>query len=177
MNSTASFMYLMKLTKNVFLRVRQPGYHINGSILLQTVDESAVWDCKECKEWSEVCHLDENWLQMYTLVQGVKDEEEAKQDETRYTYKNLRKLNTLGMISANNCKLSITKDPKSKIKIIHSLWNPADGSLELFLSEDVKRDNATVVGTEYTSMLLMFERVVFEITPRSPKRIKTDQTP
>ena len=168
--------YTLELT-DINLRVRQPSHNTSGSILALTAD-GVVWDCVESKEWNEIRFTEEDWLRRYIIIHGVKDEEEAEMiykenaDEMHFEYKNLRKPNVLAKVNANNCKLSITKDAEEKFGIISSAWNPDDGSLEIFLCEDIKRSKSTIQSTEYTSMLLMFEPLVFD--EPAAKRAKTD---
>ena len=163
---------------DVLLRVRKPSFNASGSILLRCPE--GLWDCVECKEWKEVRFTEENWLQRYIILNGVRDENEAKQileenaDEMHYTYKNLRKPNVLAKVNANHCKLSDTTTTTTGVKnrkkntsenrfeVISSKWDPEDGSLELFLMENIEKGKTTIASTEYTSLLLMFELVVFE---------------
>jgi hypothetical protein len=163
----SSSTHTFQLTDNVGLRVRQPSVNTSGSMLLLTPD-GVVWDCVECKEWNEVRYTEEDWLQRYIIINGVRDEDEAKQisdenaDEMHFTFKNLRKPNVLAKLSANNCKLSITKDPINRFGIVSSTFKQDDGSLELFFSEDIERSKSTIQSIEYTSLLLMFEPMVFD---------------
>lgn len=156
----------LRLDPTTQLRLRQPKLNSSGSVLLKTPE--GIWDCVECKEWTEVRYTEEGWVDRYSALHGAIDEEEAKKitdentDESRFTYKNrLRSPTTLARIDANHSKLLQTTEPLT-FKFVHSKWDPNDGTLELFITRDITTSKDDIAGTEYTSLLLFFEPVVFE---------------
>ena len=159
------------------LHIRPSSANTGGSILLKT--EEGLWDCVKGKEWNEVRYTEENWMEKFEKLYGtLQDDEKQKMieeiaNEENYKYKNLR-----------NPKIHWWNTSMSKISsgklhnIVHYEWNAEDGSLELFLTEEIASTSRSIAGTEYTSILLMFEPVTFdnsvELKPPGLKRTRSD---
>ena len=152
---------ILCLSDSSKLRLRQPGHNTSGSILLRT-PEGGSWDCFQAKEKTVVRYTQQDWLskctEPYMTEEEIKQIEHDNDDETRYVYKRdyLRRP-TAECININHCKLlSAATGP---LTVLHSEWD--DGALELFVSSDVDESKHSVARTEYTSLLLSFELVVF----------------
>ena len=155
------------------LLIRQPKLNSNGSVLLQTYGDGGLWECTECKEWTEIRYTEEGWANRYGELYGAIDEEELKKivrendDEASFTsFKKdrLRNPATLSRINTNHTKLLRTTGtpPLNEFKFVDSNWDYNDGTLELFMTRDIKTSKHDIAGTEYTSLLMFFEPVVFE---------------
>ena len=146
------------------LRVRKPSDNSSGSVLLKTAD--GIWDCVGCKKWTEIRYTEEDWLNRYTCLHGVRDEEESKQiaeeneNEELFKYKDLKNPKIRTNINVDHCK--VFAEPTENLKIAHDKWNPDDGTLELFITRDIQTSKRAIASTEYLSLLLTFEQVVFE---------------
>lgn len=163
------FTFVNTLSTGVTIRVRQPvRTGANASILLQTPE--GLWDCVACSEWTETQYTGVNW-------RGLFDQDEVERlavknaDEANFTYKSdLHDPNVSSRTkeNINQCQLATTED---LFQITHSAWNPVDGSLELLMVADIKRNAMQIEGNEYTSLLLLFEKVDFETShPVGTKR-------
>jgi len=155
------------------LLIRQPKLNSNGSVLLQTYGDGGLWECTECKEWTEIRYTEEGWANRYGELYGAIDEEELKKivrendDEASFTsFKKdrLRNPATLSRINTNHTKLLRTTGtpPLNEFKFVDSNWDYNDGTLELFMTRDIETSKHDIAGTEYTSLLMFFEPVVFE---------------
>lgn len=145
----------------LLLRVREPTRtHANASILLQTPE--GLWDCVRCSERTEQRYAGVNWYGRF-----LKEEEDRLiafgADETNFTFKtNLRSVTGE---DTNMCKLvAVIKDVDViSFQFTHVVWNPSEGSLELLMVEEIKESHERIQGHDYTSLLLFFDKVEFEM--------------
>ena len=171
-NTTTNKTIFTGTKKQHQLLIRQPKLNSNGSVLFQTYD-GGLWECTECKEWSEIRYTEEGWANRYGELYGAIDEEDLKKivrendDEASFTsFKKdrLRNPAALSRINTNHTKLLRTTGtpPLNEFKFVDSNWDYNDGTLELFMTRDIKTSKHDIAGTEYTSLLMFFEPVVFE---------------
>ena len=187
---SSSSTAVLNLSPNVQLRLRQPkltsSSTSNGSVLLKSSD--GIWDCVQCKEWTEVQYTEEDWINRYTALYGALNEEElekiAKENENEENLKTYRRdrlrspINNHSHMNTNYMKL-MTSDHQNNnnnqspttttvffcptaFLFIHSKWDPDDGTLELFVARDIASSKKSIARTEYTSLLLSFELVAFD---------------
>jgi hypothetical protein len=147
-------------------------------VLLGT-PEGNIFECIQTKEHIETRYTQKDWVEAYkSLYAGAygiygscfgKDEdcdekmkkvEEENSNETRYTFQKDRVWNpALGCTSIKHCKLL---EDGPEFTVLHSKWDPTRAALELLVSNDVKQSDHRIASTEYTSLLLFFEPVVFD---------------
>ena len=172
---------VLNLSPNVQLRLRQPKLTTssNGSVLLKSSD--GIWDCVQCREWTEVHYKEEGWINRYTALYGALDEEElgkiAKENENEENFKTYRRdrlrspVNNHSHMNTNHMKLMMppTSDQSptttfcpTAFLFIYSKWDPDDGTLELFVARNIASSKESIASTEYTSLLLSFELVAFD---------------
>ena len=159
------------------LHIRPSSANTGGSILLKT--EEGMWDCVKGKERNEVRYTEENWMEKIEKLYGAINDDEKRRmieeiaDDENFKYKNLRSPK-IHWRNPSTGKISTGKHHT----IVHDKWNAEDGSLELFLTEEIKSTSRLIAGTEYTSVLLMFELVTFdnavELKPPGLKRTRSD---
>ena len=182
---------VLNLSPNVQLRLRQPKLTTssNGSVLLKSSD--GIWDCVQCKEWTEVHYKEEGWINRHTELFGTLDEEElekiAKENENEENFKTYRRDRLRSPINNNNDnnhhssphimntnymklmmmpRISDDECPTTfcpaAFLFIYSKWDPDDGTLELFVARNIASSKESIASTEYTSLLLSFELVAFD---------------
>ena len=154
----------------------------NGSILLCT--REGIWDCIECHESRAVHYTESGWQHKYKRMYGLDDAEmaqvggggrgvvgagwltwmgvqvEAENCELkRYQYVDLRKREERG-VNANKSALMLAKE---RLEVMHANWDNVEAILDLQVAARVEGDKRTIEHTEYTSLLLRFEPVVFQV--------------
>ena len=168
-----------------------------ASVLLKT-PEGVTFDCVRVKEHTEKRYTQQDWVENYKALyagaygtygscfDNVEDEEknmkkveEENSDETRYAFQRNRVLNPgLAFITImKQCKLA--EEVPGDFTVLHSKWDPTHATLELLVSNDVAQSEFGIASTDYTSMLLFFEPVVFEEdndegAPAGLKRARSD---
>jgi hypothetical protein len=144
--------FTKQLSPELVLRVRQPEHNTNGSIML-LVDGSEVWDCVQCCQYSVSRYTEENWVKKYGRLYRFDNDEDTviKQNtyEERFEFKKSK-----SVVNLCDCKLSTTNPP---LEITHYAWE--DNTLELQLTETIEPNKCTIGQTEYSSLVLQFERV------------------
>jgi hypothetical protein len=192
----APTILLMRLSdSSCKLRVRRSRHE--ASVLLRT-PEGGFFDCVRVKEHTEKRYTQQDWVENYKALyagaygtygscfDNVEDEEknmkkveEENSDETRYAFQKNRVLNPgLAFITImKQCKLA--EEVPGDFTVLHSKWDPTQAVLELLVSNDVAQSEFCIASTDYTSMLLFFEPVVFEDeeAPAGLKRARSDDAP
>jgi len=186
---SSSSTAVLNLSPNVQLRLRQPKLTTssNGSVLLKSSD--GIWDCVQCKEWTEVHYKEEGWINRHTELFGTLDEEElekiAKENENEENFKTYRRdrlrspinndddnnhHSSPHIMNTNYMKLMMPRTSDeypttfcpAAFLFIYSKWDPDDGTLELFVARNIASSKESIASTEYTSLLLSFELVEFD---------------
>jgi hypothetical protein len=156
-----STIYNYELSPTLILRARAPGHNCSGSLLLQY--DGTVWDCVECKEYSVPKYTEENWQEKYEKLYGgmmmVTNQQQTRTyggvDDSEFDYTDLRGSSS-AVIDSNQCRLS-----KGEVSVVYWDWDSVIGMLEMQVTEDVEGNKCTVGHTEYTSLLLRFDPVLF----------------
>jgi hypothetical protein len=133
----------------------------NGSILLCT--REGIWDCIECHESRAVHYTESGWQHRYKGMYGLDDIEMAQvEDENcdlkRYQYIDLRKREERG-VNANKTTLMLATE---RLEVMYADWDKVEAILELQVAAGVEGNKRTIGHTEYTSLLLRFEPVMFQ---------------
>jgi hypothetical protein len=146
--------FTKQLSPELVLRVRQPEHNTNGSIML-LVDDNEVWDCVQCCQYSVSRYTEENWVNRYGhLYRFDNDEDKATVIEENTYEERFEFRKAKNVVNARDCKLSTTKIP---LEIMHYAWE--DNTLELQITETIEPNKCTIGQTEYSSLVLQFERV------------------
>jgi hypothetical protein len=168
---------ILNINPTAQLRIRQPKFNSCGSVLLKTPE--GIWDCVDCKELIDERYTEDGWIDRYPTIYGsINDDEKKKialenEDATRFTFKNrLRDPATRARISTNNSSYLQSANSLA-FTFDHIKWDAKDGTLELLVSREMETDKTNIARTEYTSVLLFFELVVFEEDRAGLKRTKS----
>ena len=149
----------LALSPSAQLRIRRTTISTNGSILLWTPD--GIWDCIACHQAQVSQYTESGWEHKYRRVFGLDDYEmvdveRENGDLKRFQYVDLKQAPT---VNANKCTLMLAAE---RLEVIHFDWDNVEASLQLQVTDHVEGGKCIVEHTEYTSLLLHFEPVVFE---------------
>lgn len=151
-----STIFSYELSPSLLLRVRKPGHNTSGSVLLQ--DDGVLLECVECKEFSFQKYTELGWQEEYVRLYGGVDVSRVVKENNDDTYCQFyAKLHSsTTVVNTNQCKLS-----EGEFEAVHFAWNHIDYTLELQVIEQIEGNKCTIEHTEFTSLLMRFEPVVF----------------
>jgi hypothetical protein len=160
--TTMPHTYLIQLPDIGTLRVRMPGPYgkCRGSMTLAEPD--AVYELLWCREYKTEVYTEANWLERYAEMYGLDEKHERKKlfklnsnpEETRYKMPEAEGSRCL--IHADHCLLS--KQEVTRFDLVQ--WDRESLKLKLHVSDDIPSGKHSVARTEYTSLLLEFERLI-----------------